>query len=82
MKERIINAEFSSGDRITIVTTEDRLDQTFTYYDSKDNWAWGVFMAWNGDEPYEEWVFENEKDYEDYMLGYNKAVEDKKLEVA
>jgi len=82
MKERIINAEFSSGDRITIVTTEDRLDQTFTYYDSKDNWAWGVFMAWNSLEPYEEWVFENDKDYEDYMRGYNEAVEDKKLEVA
>lgn len=82
MKERITNAMFSSGDLITIVTTEDGLDKTFTFYDSKDNWACGVAMAWNGDEPFEDWVFENYEDYEDYMRGYNKAVEDKKLEVA
>lgn len=82
MKERITDVMLNGEDRITIVTTEDGLDQTFTYYDSKDNWAQGVFMAWNSHEPFEEWVFENDKDYEDYMRGYNKAVEDKKLEVA
>lgn len=79
MNERITNAEFSSGDRITIVTTEDGLEQTFTFYDPKDNWALGVAMAWNGHEPFGEWVFENYEDYEDYMRGYNKAVEDKKV---
>lgn len=82
MKERITNAMVGSGGRITIVTTEDGLEQTFTFYDSKDNWAWGVLMAWNGYEPFEDWVYENYEDYEDYMRGYNKAVEDKKLEVA
>ena len=79
MKERIIDVEFNGEDRITIVTTEDELDQTFTYYGLKDNWACGVAMAWNGDEPFEDWVFENNKDYKDYMRGYNKAVEDKKV---
>jgi len=78
MKERITNAMFGSGDRITIVTTEDEIEETYTFYDQKDNWACGVAMAWNGDEPFEDWVFENYEDYEDYMRGYNKAVEDKK----
>ncbi len=79
MKERITNVMFNGGDRITIVTTEDELEMTYTFYDSKDNWACGVLMAWNSHEPFEEWVFENGKDYEDYMRGYNKAVEDKKV---
>lgn len=80
--ERITNVMLNGEYRITIVTTEDGLDQTFTYYDQKDNWAQGVFMAWNSLEPFEEWVFENYEDYEDYMRGYSQAVEDKKLEVA
>ena len=78
MKERITNAMFNGGSRITIVTTEDGLEQTYTFYDLKDNWAFGVAMAWNDDEPFDDFVFETYEDYEDYMRGYNKAVEDKK----
>lgn len=77
--KRITNVMFNGDRIISIATTEDGLEQTVCTYDLKDNWACGVAMAWNGDEPFEDWVFENGKDYEDYMLGYNKAVEDKKV---
>ena len=77
--ERIIDVKFNNEDRVAIVTTEDGFDETFTYYDLKENWAFGVATGWYGFEPFEEWVFHNYEDYEEYMRGYNKAVEDKKV---
>ncbi len=77
---RITNVEWKLGtDRILIVTTEDGIEETFEWYDIRDPWASGVETGWRGSEPFERWAFENGKHYQNYMRGYNKAVEDKKV---
>lgn len=77
--KRITNVVFDSERFIAITSTEDGLEHTCQLYDLKDNWACGVVTAWHDEEPFESWVFESNKDYEDYMRGYNEVKKQHKV---